>query len=179
MEKGMLSYNVKKYNEAIGIFTDAIKIDSTNWEIYWKRGSAYYVLGNFDKAIIDYNKCQSLSDSINLRIYLQRATAFQASGKVKEAEKDINHFIDLQPNLPDGYTALGNFYIQIGDIDKSAKNIKRALEIDPGYPEALLLMGAILESKGAIDEACKYYNSALENGIVEAQVFIDRSCNQL
>jgi len=82
----------------------------------------------------------------------------------------------LLPIFPDGYNALGCFYVQNGQIDKGIKYIEKALEIDPDYPEALLLMGAILESKGQIDEACKFYNKALENGMIEAQEFMNNTC---
>ena len=53
--QGLQLNNAGKYREAIPYFTKAIEVDGRNSDAYGERGCAWVELGEYDKAIADYN----------------------------------------------------------------------------------------------------------------------------
>ena len=59
--------------------------------------------------------------------------------------------------------ALGNLYLEIGDMDRATPRFRRALSIKPDYPYAHYNLGIVSESLGKTDEAIDHYRSALRH----------------
>ena len=79
---------------------------------------------NFFKRTIELDKKFYLS-------YLKLAEQYKASFKYSEAINVLNDFIEINPeqqnNLADSYCALGNIFIEIGDIENAFKNFELSL----------------------------------------------------
>jgi tetratricopeptide (TPR) repeat protein len=73
---------------------------------YQARGTAWYRLGEFDRAIADYTNAIDISPSY-IRAYYNRALAWEAKGDYDEALDDLQLFVSLDPTrLPDAHTAI-------------------------------------------------------------------------
>lgn len=90
--KGLDLYNSGRYEEAIEWYDKAIALETKKIEdidiCYFNRGRAYYILGNYEKAIGDF----SIAIGINPRAkyYSQRALAYKQTGDtVNEALDNV------------------------------------------------------------------------------------------
>ena len=92
-----------------------------------------------------------------------------ALGYVRNAKKDLEKAIDLDPDVLDGsaYTSLGSLYYQVpgwplgfGDDDKADKYLKKGLEVNPDGIDANYFYADFLISKGENNRAKTYLNKA-------------------
>lgn len=95
-EKGNQAYKDKQWQKAVGFYTDAIKLSSSNATYYSNRAAAYLELGSFLQAEADSTKAINL-DKKNIKSYLRRGTARELLGYYKEATEDFNSALVLEP----------------------------------------------------------------------------------
>jgi tetratricopeptide (TPR) repeat protein len=70
---GLHFYDQKDYSQAIQYFTEAINLDPNFAAALEGRGDAYYALGQYQQALSDFQKAQSLSPSDQLNQMMQSA----------------------------------------------------------------------------------------------------------
>jgi len=78
-ESGVLSYDMKIYEEALKDFSDYLKYKPTDFEIRYKYGFAYYKLKKYSKAVTQFDKL--INESINP--YVDHAEWYKAKSLVK------------------------------------------------------------------------------------------------
>jgi tetratricopeptide (TPR) repeat protein len=97
---------------------------------YNKRGIAYYMKGEFDRAIADYTKAIAL-DAKNAKAYYNRGLAYHEKGEVDRAIANYTKAIALDPNFALAYNNRGVAYAMKGDKEQAIADFRKALEIDP------------------------------------------------
>ncbi len=93
-ESGILSFDMKIYEEALKDFSDYLKYKPNDFEIRYKSGFAYFKLKRYSKAVIQFNKL--INESINP--YVDDAEWYKAQsliklGKNTEAKIVLNKII--------------------------------------------------------------------------------------
>ncbi|KAK6127629.1 hypothetical protein DH2020_038608 [Rehmannia glutinosa] len=96
-EKGNQAFKEKQWQRAIGFYTEAIKLNSSNATYYSNRAAAYLEMGSFIQAEADCTQAVDL-DKKNVKAYLRRGTAREMLGYYKEAMEDFRYALVLEPN---------------------------------------------------------------------------------
>ncbi|CAH8355853.1 unnamed protein product [Eruca vesicaria subsp. sativa] len=96
-EKGNQAFKEKQWQKAIGLYSEAIKLNDKNGTYYSNRAAAYLELGSFRQAEADCTKALTL-DKKNIKAYLRRGTAREMLGNFKEAIDDFSYALVLEPN---------------------------------------------------------------------------------
>ncbi|CAA3029490.1 outer envelope 64, chloroplastic [Olea europaea subsp. europaea] len=96
-DKGNQAFKDKQWQQAIGFYTEAIKLNSSNATYYSNRAAAYLELGSFIQAEADCGKAIDL-DKKNVKAHLRRGTAREMLGYYKEAMEDFQYALVLEPN---------------------------------------------------------------------------------
>ncbi|KAG2305092.1 hypothetical protein Bca52824_033743 [Brassica carinata] len=96
-EKGNQAFKEKQWQKAIGLYSEAIKLNDSNGTYYSNRAAAYLELGSFCQAEDDCTKALTL-DKKNIKAYLRRGTAREMLGNFKEAIDDFSYALVLEPN---------------------------------------------------------------------------------
>ncbi|WZY83987.1 hypothetical protein YC2023_030371 [Brassica napus] len=73
-EKGNQAFKEKQWQKAIGLYSEAIKLNDSNGTYYNNRAAAYLEIGSFLQAEEDCTKAITL-DKKNVKAYLRRGTA--------------------------------------------------------------------------------------------------------
>ena len=126
------------YTEAIASFTEAIKLDPNNIQAYMGRAEAYLALGEYDKALEDYQfVCEKTEEMPYTRAlsYIGQAEVY---GKTDEPEKAVSDY------------ELSKALLSASDVGK-AENVSEAKMVQVLYAHA------------ALCEILKNYNTALED----------------
>ncbi|KHN26750.1 Outer envelope protein 64, mitochondrial [Glycine soja] len=118
--QGNTAFKGRLWNKAVDYYTEAINLNGTNATYYSNRAAAYLELGCFQEAEEDCNMailhdkkvrrwaCQHVTDKImenlyskpainNVKAYLRRGTAREVLLCYKEALKDFQHALVLEP----------------------------------------------------------------------------------
>ncbi|KAG6424318.1 hypothetical protein SASPL_114733 [Salvia splendens] len=95
--QGNQAFKDKQWQRAIGYYTEAIKLNSSNATYYSNRAAAYLEIGSYIQAEADCSQAIDL-DKKNVKSYLRRGTAREMLGYYKEAMEDFGYALVLEPN---------------------------------------------------------------------------------
>ena len=130
------------YTEAIASFTEAIKLDPNNIQAYMGRAEAYLALGEYDKALEDYQfVCEKTEEMPYTRAlsYIGQAKVY---GKTDEPEKAVSDY-------------------ELSKALLSASDVGKAENVSEEDVEAKMVQ--VLYAHAALCEILKNYNTALED----------------
>ncbi|MDE2362195.1 MAG: tetratricopeptide repeat protein [Hyphomicrobiales bacterium] len=121
--------------DAVRDFSEALKAQGDDAELYAARGQAEYSLGRYAEAIADYSEAIKRKSSVET--LLQRAAAERASADVDRAVADYGAALDAQDNSPGSEKAdilddRAFTYFLAGKFDLAAADFAKALSLGMG-----------------------------------------------
>jgi tetratricopeptide (TPR) repeat protein len=119
-ERGKKALSASRYEEMSEAYSRAIELDSENFNDYKMRGTAYYFLKNYHRAIADYNKAiELISDEYRTflpSIYLWRARAYDELGDEVHMLEDYKTAVRLGASESD---------VRLFEIEHEARKTRR------------------------------------------------------
>ena len=147
---GNAAFGDGRYDAAIEAFSRAILAGDLEPEAlaitFNNRGVAYSELGDYDRAIKDYQQALTLVPKDptavkNLRIaYVRRAAAAARLGDQTAALADYDRAIELEPDHPLAYMRRGQLQLDRGDKAAAIADLTRAQQLDPGNKDIAALL---------------------------------------
>lgn len=98
------------------------------------RGEYYIELGEFDKALADFEKLVSLMPEADA--FLGRGCFYMKTGDLTSALADFNHAVEMDPANAMAYSNRGSAYSKLQDIEKALANYDLAIHHNPNYATA-------------------------------------------
>src|SRR5436190_17364863 len=89
LQRGLACYNNAEYEEAIGWFTAALRIDPTHAPLYTLRGQAHRFLCDYEKALADFNAAIRFLPS-DPALYSSRGAVLRLLGDLDGALADCD-----------------------------------------------------------------------------------------
>jgi tetratricopeptide (TPR) repeat protein len=126
---GLVKTKMRKYNQAIAAFDQAIVLDSGNAEILVNRGTVYYYKDMYAEALIDLN--------LAIQVNPEEANAYNAlallradQGQYDEALKLVERALMIEPFQP--YFMNNRGYIRLKlDDPLAVEDINKSIVLDP------------------------------------------------
>ncbi len=116
------------YQEAIALFTEAIKLNPTVAEYYYQRALAYFSLGNLHQAVFDYNESIKCDPEYYLAYY-GRGLVRVALKNLPSALEDVNKVIYLKFNYAPAHKLKGIIARKSGDIPLAIISFKKSAQL--------------------------------------------------
>jgi tetratricopeptide (TPR) repeat protein len=88
LNQGVDSADREDFDQAIGCFSEAIRLDPELAEAYYNRGVAFGRRGDVDKEIADYTDAIRLNPDFT-EAYHNRGVAYEEKGRKAEADEDF------------------------------------------------------------------------------------------
>ena len=111
--------------------------------------------GNLEKAKEYYDQAMKMGLTYSHKFsHLVTGQTFIDDGKYNVAELELQHALELQPNNPDIYIALGTVERALGQVGKGEKYYETALNYDPKNKKMQVLLEQAREEK---DRGSIYY----------------------
>lgn len=126
---GLVKTKMRKYDEAIEVFNQALSLDSSNVEVLVNRGTVYYYKEQYDKAEIDLTKAM-LSDPQEANAYNAMALLRADQGKYEEALKLVDQALEIEAYQPYFLNNRGYIRMELGDSN-AVKDINKSIVLDP------------------------------------------------
>ncbi len=88
--------------------------------------------------------------------YMYQAREHTKNKRFKQAIKQFDVALKLDPTLPEAAAERGNAHLNLGNLEEAHRDYKRALELDDWNSLAIAGLGIVLARKGDVDEAITY-----------------------
>jgi tetratricopeptide (TPR) repeat protein len=143
----------------IDLWTYVIDKDPSGYAgAYNNRGSAFNNMGQFDKAVEDYNKAIALNPSYGMA-YRNRGSAYLNIGRPNLAIEDYNR-PSPGPSAA-AYYERGLAFEQYGQTDKAIEDYSSAVELKPSSLQVHVRLGVLYGKSGAFEKAIDEFNRAV------------------
>ncbi|MBF2015474.1 MAG: tetratricopeptide repeat protein [Rivularia sp. T60_A2020_040] len=159
-KQGITYYEKAKYQQAIQLFSQAIKINPEYANAYNLRGDAYYRLGNYEKSQQD-SSAAIRNNSNDANAYYDRGFSLYSVGEYNGAIIDYNQAIKLNPQYTNAYYGRGLARFQIKENRQAIADLNQAIQINPKFAPAYLYRGIIRRKIGEKLEAIKDFDQAI------------------
>ncbi|HET6468206.1 MAG TPA: tetratricopeptide repeat protein, partial [Geminicoccaceae bacterium] len=150
LRAGNTAFKEGRYEEAVQAYTKSIISGQLGAEAlavtFNNRGVAYGELGDFDRAILDYNEALALKQDDatairNLRVGLVRRGVAQANmGEVERALADYDKAIELDPSHFLAYLRRGQLRLERGEMQAAIQDLEQVEALDPYNQQAKELL---------------------------------------
>ena len=130
------------------------------------RANLYMEIGEFRKAVLDYNQYEGIITPRMLtdRFYALRAQAELAARMYQQALDDLQHAAILSPRNAYYPQEQARVFLIVGYYDDAIAKAQAALDMVPQNPEAYKLMGIAYRQKGDKQQAQQCFSKAKELG---------------
>lgn len=113
------------------------EVASLRGDLFNQAGQAYYLAGNFDKAIPLYTQAL-LTKPRDVDFLIDRAVARDEFGQHFEAIDDLNLALEIAPDRAEAWLYRANAYRHVNSLDLALEDANRAVALSSRSPEALL-----------------------------------------
>lgn len=139
------------------------------------RAQALYNLGQYRKAVFDYNEYERLiATGLNDRFYYIRFQAELNGNLFQQALNDINKAIELSPNNTLYYAEKASLEVRVNLLDDAINTANECIKINSKHSDGYLFLGLAQCLKGNKNEGIKNLQKAKELGDNQAQQLIDK-----
>ena len=146
--------------KAINIFTDLLKKNSHQDEIYLLRSRAYELEGSHKNALEDLEKINSKSEEIYLRSLKKKLLLFNKMTLYKETVDVAMQIYGMQASS-ENMVLIGLCYMRIKDYNNAIAWIEKGLP-EQNRPENYFHLGECYERVGNKGKAITYYKKSIE-----------------
>jgi len=140
-QKAFALYTLKRYQDSFNTAKLSVKYGEKLPISYIARANAYATLGNFELAVMDYDKALSLVNNSNHssldETYLNRFCPLYKLKRYDEALATCNKALEVTDNpnkLPQIYSKKALVLNQLDKHEEALENAKKALKIDAKDP---------------------------------------------
>ncbi len=138
---------------------EAIANKPNDGELYCLRAEVYAELGEFDKALADFEKVLELLPIADA--YLGRGCMYLNMGDIPSALVDFNRAIEMEPANAMAYSNRGAAYSKLEDMENALVNYDRAIQCDPNYGNAYANRGFAYYKLGRYEDGVADFTRSL------------------
>ena len=165
---GLISLEQGKYQDAITSFKKALQLDPNFLDPFNNLGTTYARLGDWDKAIEEYQKV--LSDPLYRTPELAHynlGLALMEKGDNINAVKQFHSAIQIRPNFIQALDKYGIALYRMNRNQEAIKRFKQVIELAPDFIESYLNLGMVYMKLGQTTEAISQFKYVLDHSAQE------------
>ncbi|MBE9183303.1 tetratricopeptide repeat protein [Microcoleus sp. LEGE 07076] len=158
---------------AIADYTQAIALNASDAETFYKRANARYDTGATDQAIQDYTEAIKVNPSHAKAIY-NRGLARLETGDKRGAAEDFTQVLRLSPSDGDAYYQRGLAYYDLADYPLAIEDYTQAIRLNPKDATAYSNRGLARSASGDKTGAMADFTQAIQISPEQASVYYSR-----
>ncbi len=147
-------------DKAVKIYSDIIKEDDKDADVYMKRGSLYETEGKDKEALDDYNKAIELDKSC-YDAYFELYNVYVKMEQDNKAEEILKKLTDIKADSADKLLQQGRAYYYLGDYSAASSSLKKAAEEKNN--EADYYLGLVYMAQSDYQEAVVYFQKYIDS----------------
>ncbi len=160
LEEGKTFYQLKKYEEALVAFEQAIRLDPNLPSAYNSKGIALSNLQRYEEALVAYEQAIRLNPNLALA-YRSKGLALYSLQRYEEALAAHEQAIHLNPNDALAYNNKGSALHYLERYDESLTAYEQAIRLNPYLATAYYGKGYVLSGLNRYEEALVAFEQAI------------------
>jgi tetratricopeptide (TPR) repeat protein len=152
---GKTRLTLRQYDRAGDTFAKLLAVDNGNVEASYWLARAYYALG-----ADCYDRLTELFPD-SWRAHQLRGEGYKLREAEKDAIREYQIALRLQPNEPELHEALGQLFLNKKSYDEARAELEKSLVLDPSRASTLCLLGRLYVGKHETEKAVQYLQKAL------------------
>ena len=153
--------NAVRMAESIDIYNELIQADEKQGRIYTLRASAWWALGEHDKALADYDRAIELGYR-EANAFSSRGIFRAATGKHAEADQDFTSALEKDAKDLASLINRAAAFMALGKPDKAVEDYSTAIGLDEKNGILLQQRAIAFKAAGKLEEALKDFDKAIE-----------------
>jgi len=149
-----------RLREAIRYYEAGTGLSPNNAQLYNEWGLAHYLLGEYDVALMTYDRSLAL-DGAFPQTYVLRADVYLARQEWPRVIEECRRAVELEPDLVQGWSAMGYAYSRMEDWENAIDANLRVHALAPGDYSTLKNLAILYDHADQPNEAITYAELAL------------------
>ncbi|MBF0560118.1 MAG: tetratricopeptide repeat protein [Nitrospirae bacterium] len=154
---GYLSIN--ETDRAIAMFNRAISLLPSYALAYHNRGEAYIKKKNYDSALKDFVKADSMQK--NYLTYIGMGKAYYGKGESDLALKNFIQALAIKPTSERAISGVAFYYAKTGQYDDAIRLYSKGLKLNPTNPDSYLNRGKVYMARKEYEKAASDFAAAV------------------
>ena len=138
------------FDNAIGNYDEAIKLNPGMAVAFSNRGNAYKEKEQYERALADYDVAIGFNPNNPIALHNRCWTRFMV-GQLSEALSDCNESLRARPDSPSTLSDRGLIHLKMDALDKAIADFDAALDKNPKIASALYGRGLVKRKQGDAD----------------------------
>ncbi len=159
LEEGVTLSDLKRYEEELAAYEQAIRLDPTDAHAYFYKGNALYMLKRYEEALGAYEQAIRL-DPTDADYYYMKGHLLYNLKRYKEALAAYEQAIRLDPNYVHAYNGKGNALSDLKRYEEALAAYEQAIRLDPNFAYAYENKGDVLSDLKRYKEAEQAFEKA-------------------
>lgn len=153
---GRTKYNENRFEEAVNVFLECLKLDPKNVKAEDNLGLSYQGLGRLDDAIAAFRTAiawQTDAKQKDSGPYIDLGTLFVDNDRPREAIPHLLEAVALAPDDVRAHRELGKAYLHLDQLDKAQAELERSVQLAPQYAPTHFMLAQVYRRRGMADKA--------------------------
>ena len=168
--KGVDFGKLKRYEEAIKAYEEAVKINPKNDDAWYNKGNGLARLKRYEEAIKAYEEAVKINPKYD-KAWYNKGFCLGELKRYEEAIKAFEKTIELNPKYDKAWYNKGNVFGKLKRYEEAIEAYEKAIEINPKNDKAWVNKGVYLAKDKRYKEAIKAYKKAIKINPEEALVY--------
>lgn len=149
------------WKDEISLWEDCVKKSPQKARPYSNLGFAYFVAGEYDRAIEATKKAIDLNRNF-AHAYHNLGLIYQKMGDFDQGMSMVRKAIDIDPHFYIAYYSLGSILFENGRYEEASEVFRHFLKVFPYFPNVHHLLGIAYGAQKKFDEAVKEFEWELK-----------------
>lgn len=152
--------DMKRVNEQLTYYKEEVRKDPSNLENRIVLGYTYFLKGENDKAIKEFDYVLE-QDKNYYDAHYNLGLVFLDEERYNEALIEFEKTVNIAPKDYKGHVQMGIAYRGLEEYDKATKALEQANKLAPTNADIIYQIGMVAEAKGEFSDAIAIYKDAL------------------
>ena len=157
---GVALYRQGRPQEAIGHYSEALRIQPDHAGAHYNLGIVLAVLARLDEAIVHYFEALRIRPG-HANTHNNLGLALFRKGKFEEAIGQYSSALQINPEHAGAHHNLGILLAQQGRLDEAMVHYSETLRLKPDHADAHNNLGVALARQGRLEEAVSHFSEAV------------------
>ncbi|GFO70442.1 hypothetical protein GMLC_40210 [Geomonas limicola] len=141
------------------LWSDTVTKSPGNAVVHNNLGEALKLMGRLPEAIVELKKATQLDP--HTEYFRHLGNAYYEAGDRREAIRQYEKAVSLEPRNPMARNDLGSLYGEMGDFGQSIVHLEAAVGLDPLQPDSHFNLGMAYRDTGRLDRAVEQFEAAV------------------
>ena len=151
-----------------------LNIQALNYEYFFNRAQDIFEVGNYEEAILYYNRALELAPTEISLVYSMRGNAKCYLGDFNGAISDQNKALTFDPLYADGYFYRSSAKLKMKNFTGAIEDYTKVIEINPKDSDAFFNRAHVKKELGDFKGACEDWRKGAELGDEDATQLIEK-----